>query len=296
MTIKRITAVICSLSICALAAPAAFAASSRVEAVTISDLVGSDVPAIVVSNPLYGFIDMLRGVKDPFVAGRVGKLSSRLSILDRKAAELLKMRDVAPGNAKLIGRAVTEYQVAVYQYGVAASQVTIADIDASAADFVGQVVADTITHLRLLDELLAGSATTANQAVIGDMLDDFADTSVKLFDGSFDLDKVATQLANGKMEPLSAVRQAEMLAILAKHAAGLGYTDAAQRFLSVRVSLLDMVASEYDSSGFADFSLLVGSQAERIQTISYLLSRPELMGNSDMITLRNQLLIQVFSK
>lgn len=327
--LKRLTTIVCSVSLCALISPSVLAAEYSVGGVSRKDI-GVSEPAFIVSNPLYGMIDTVRGVNDSFVIGRLDKLASRLKIIDRKSAELIKMRDVAPDNARLLNRAIKEYQGAIYQFNVAAAKLTSADlIDDSEADaFIDTILNSTLIHLRLIDELLASSVTTTDIAILSDMFDRFADTSVKLFIDVFGFDSVRLRLADRSVEGLAAVREAEMFGVLAKHAVDFDDTTAAQQLLSLRAQILDTFASKLSSPStapvaklsagiatfaagvahssdpessvdeviFDEFSRLVGGQAERIQTISYLLSRPELLSNQQLIDLRNGLLIQVFSK
>jgi hypothetical protein len=327
--LKRLTTIVCSISLCALITPSVLAAEYSVGGVSRKDI-GVNEPAFIVSNPLYGMIDTVRGVNDSFVIGRLDKLTSRLKIIDRKSAELIKMRDIAPDNARLLNRAIKEYQGSIYQFNVAAAKLTSADlIDDSEADpFIDTILNSTLIHLRLIDELLASSVTTTDIAILSDMFDRFADTSVKLFIDVFGFDSVRLRLADRSVEGLAAVREAEMFGVLAKHAADFDDTTAAQQLLSLRAQILDTFASKLSSPSatpvaklsagiatfaagithssapessvdevvFDEFSRLVGGQAERIQTISYLLSRPELLSNQQLIDLRNGLLIQVFSK
>ncbi len=310
--------------------PSASAAEYSIGGVSRKDI-GVSEPAFIVSNPLYGMIDTVRDVKESFVVGRLDKVSSRLKLIDRKAAELIKMRDIAPDNARLLKRAISEYQTAIYQFNVAANKLTSSDLlnDAGADAFIDAILNSTLIHLRLIDELLASSVTTTDVAILGDMFDHFADTSVKLFIDVFGFDSVKLRLTERSTHGLAAVREAEMFGVLARHAADFGYTTAAQQLLGLRAQILDSFASELgavsntgptakmsasiasfaagvtrsaapaatiDESAFDDFSRLVGGQAERIQTISYLLSRPELLSNQQLVNLRNSLLIQVFSK
>jgi hypothetical protein len=54
--------------------------------------------------------------------------------------------------------------------------------------------------------------------------------------------------------------------------------------------------SHLQANQISEFSILAGSAAERIQTLSYLLSTEQFAQDTDLIALRNQLLIKVFSK
>lgn len=262
----------------------------------------SNEPAIIASNPLYGLVDFFRGVggSEPFISGRVAKVSVRLAVLDRKAAELLKMRSVAPDNVKMLSKAVNEYQRAVYQYAFAAAPLAAADIssDPRAEEFIDSVVNSTLTHVRLIDELLSVSTKNTEQAVLGDMLDTLADASAKAFAGAIGTESIRVRLvADSEYRGITMVRNAEALALLAKNAATLGHNAVSQELLSMRLAILNIFAPQLThETTLSEFSQLVGSRNERIQTISYLLSLPELSQNSDLINLRNQLLIQVFSK
>ncbi len=283
-------------------------------------------PAILASNPFYGLSDLVRDMQESFASGRLGKAQAKLATLNLKAAQLLKIRSVAPDNTKSIVKALSEYQLAVYQYTIAAARLTGDDFKTSdaAADFVNSG----LVNLRFIDDLLAASQTSADQALLSEIFDRLAQGTVKLFVDDIGLTAVRLQISGAPIsDPFIAVRTAEMIAALAKAATVLEYTDAAQELMALRISLLDAVAgvlaggqdgaaapkllsaslslmpaapntpvSHLQLDQVSQLNILAGSAAERIQTLSYLLSTKEFAQDSDLITLRNQLLIKIFSK
>lgn len=322
------------IAVCGACLPfTAFAQAPNARGAVTIAVLGVEKPAVIVSNPFYGMTDMFRGMKDSFASGNVNKLLVRIDTLNRKAAELLKMREVAPGNNRLTSKALSEYQVAVYQYSFAAGKLQAADLASNdtTRDLAQTLVQTAIIHLRLIDELLATAVQSSDKAVLTDILESFTDANIRLFDEVIGIDSVRLQLpVTGDM---TEVRIAEMLSLLAKRAATLGTTDLAQTFLSMRASLLDTIAlrlaatpsapeqfsakiaqvatfaapaavsmamsaptTQVDEQAFMELSQLAGGSAERAQTLSYLLSRPELLQNESLMALRNGLLMEVFSR
>jgi hypothetical protein len=323
---------------CGLLAPGvSFAQGQETNEVTIAKL-GVKNPPFIVSNPFYSFTDTMRGIKDTFVYGTISKVQARISLINRKAAELLKMRQVAPGNAKLLSRALAEYQLATYQYALAANQLTSEEVLASdeADALMDTITATTFLHMRLIDERIAESTNNADQAVLGELRDRFADTSIRLFTEVFGLSSVKVRLVNlglagaeneESFDALTAIRNAEMFSTLAKRSFALEKTAEATAFLAIRAELLDAVASSLavhvpasqalskavsraatsllsiaaeaptvDGALFEGLQALAGSKAERVQTLSYLLNTKSLQQSAELTSLRNGLLLEVFSR
>jgi hypothetical protein len=326
--------IVLSLSISALIVPAGFVVartsknSTTYGAVTVPAL-GVDEPAILASNPFYGLTDLVRGMKDSFASGRLNKASVKLDTLNLKAAQLLKIRSIAPDNTKSITKALNEYQLASYQYTIALARLTADDFKGEdAAGAVSEFINSSLVNLRFIDDLLATTQTNSEQALLGEVFERLAQGTVKLFVDVIGFANVRVHIiGNLPTDSLIAIRNAEMIAGLAKEATAMGYTDAAQEFMSLRVSLLDDIAdalvgghagatapklmsaslslmppapntpvSHLQANQISEFSILAGSAAERIQTLSYLLSTEQLAQDTDLIALRNQLLIKVFSK
>lgn len=254
-------------------------------------------PTFLVSNPFYGLTDLVRGMKVTMASDRINKTAALLEQLDRKAAELIQTKSVAPDSNRLINLAITEYQLAVYQYSNSLSRFASADLgsDSRGADFINNAVTSGIVNLRLIDELLATSQPS-DQAALIDMLERLADANVKLFNDVIGFDSVRVRvLADAGTDASADVRTAEMFALLTKRAAALGLSDAAQQAANIRGTLLSGVAEHFDEANI-DFVTLAGSHAEHLQTISYLLGTATLSQNTELMNLRNRFVFEVFSK
>jgi hypothetical protein len=305
--------------------------------VTIAKL-GVKNPPFIVSNPFYGLTDTMRGIKDTFVYGKISKVQARIALINRKAAELLKMRQVAPGNAKLMSRALAEYQLAIYQYTLAANQLTSDEVlESDEADaLMDTITATTFLHMRLIDERIAESTSNADQAVLGEVRDRFADASIRLFADVFGMDSVRLRLASlGLIDGtvvdnetiLTTIRNAEMFSTLAKRAFALEKTQDATAFLELRADLLESVAGSLvvatpptqalskavsraatsllsieaaapaiDTTLFEGLQSLAGTRTERLQTLSFLLNTKALQQSTELTSLRNGLLLEAFSR
>ena len=256
-------------------------------------------PTFLVGNPFYGIIDSVRGMSVTWASGRLGRVSALIDQLNRKAAELLKIRSIAPDNTRLISRATNEYQLAVYQYKVAARQLTTDDITAdTSGTFIDNLINATFTNLRFIDEQLAYGPASSEQAVLTDVFDQLTEATVKLFSDAVGFDSVRIRvLAASGSNNSSDIRVAEMCAVLGKRAAAMATPDAARQLFALRGTLLDAVAGDIgDKISAAEIGALAGSHTERIQTISYLLGQKDLSSNADLINLRNRFLLEVFSK
>ncbi|GEM_PF-2519582 len=66
-------------------------------------------PGILPTNPFYFLKEFGRGVKMFFIFDSVSKIDYQLDVLNDKAAELSKISDLNPSNAKAIERAITNY-------------------------------------------------------------------------------------------------------------------------------------------------------------------------------------------
>ena len=294
----------CVLSAVAMAMPAGFASARSAQAqmvnrpITIKRL-GVPKPAILVGNPFYDLTDLVRGMNVRLASGKTAKVSALLDLLDRKAAELITTESVAPDNAKLISRAVTEYQLVAYQFAVAAGQLSASDLAGDDAPAFADKVIDTIfTNLQLIDERLADGDMSVDHAVLSDVFVRLSDATVRLFSEVIGFDSVRVRLLVGEDDvDLDAVRTAEMCAALAKRAAAVNNSEAARQLLSLRGAILDTVAELVDDEiSVADIGALAGSHTERIQTVSYLLGKKDLAKNADLVNLRNRFLIEVFAK
>ena len=295
---------ICVLSVVVMVMPAGFASARSARAQVVSrsitvNRLGVAKPAILVGNPFYELTDRVRGMSVRLASGKTGKVSALLDLLDRKAAELITTESVAPDNAKLISRAVTEYQLVAYQFAVAAGQLSASDLDSDdAAAFADKVIDTVFTNLQLIDEHLAAGDMSVDQAVLSDVFVRLADATVRMFSEVIGFDSVRIRLlVSGDDADLDTVRTAEMSAALAKRAAAVNNNDAARQLLSLRGAILDAVADRIgDDISPADIGALSGSHSERIQTVSYLLGKKNLGQNADLINLRNRFLIEVFAK
>ena len=320
---------VCTSTAC-LILPAAAAAAGIRGGVDIQAL-GVDEPAILASNPFYGLTDSVRGMSVKFTSDKVGKTLALITQLNRKAAELIKMRAVAPEKSKLISKALSVYQLAAYQYSFAALRLTPADIaaDERGAKLSSALFDAALLHVRFVDELLSESPSLADQAVLTDIVSRLGETNVRLFTETIGLESTKLLIAELPTDDLiQTIRNAEALALLAKRAALLKQTEAAQTFSAMRENLLDaavpaiVAAPAAKSAGeslarvatfavsaalplppagasqesIALLSELAGSHSERIQTISYLLTKDGLAGNPELVSLRNQFLIEVLSK
>lgn len=277
------------LAACAKSKPLA------VGAVTFAKL-GVNEPAIIISNPFYGFTNLVHGVKETMNTEGSDKVALRADQLNRKAAELIKMRSVAPDRVKLLSQALGEYQFAVYQYAFAINRLTPDDV--TGGEFAYAQTQTMLMNLRLIDDLLASVSASSDQAVLTDLADRLSASASYLFTGVIGLANITTYVLS-MSAPFDLVRNAEMFALLAKQAAGQGENDLAKEFLAIRTELLNafiagQTESEIDIT--SQFEALSGTAAERIQTLSYLLTIPMFADNAHLISARNLLLIKVFSR
>jgi len=297
-------------------------------AVTIAAL-GVEEPAILASNPFYGLTDLMRGMKDSFASGYLEKALLKKANLNLKAAQLLKIRMVAPENTKSIVKALNEYQLAVYQYGIMTSRLSAADFSSTGgAGTASGFIDSSLINLRFIDDVLANSQTSFDQAILNEIFDRLAQASLKIFVDDIGLTTAKLHIMDTLPgDSLVAIRNAEMISALAKEATVNDNFAAAQELMALRVAMLDdiagrLVGSNLDTASaktmsatlsimpvaattpishllpnqVADLNILAGLPAERIQTLSYLLSTPEFSQDTDLIALRNQLLIKVFSR
>ena len=274
-----------------------------VGSITIEQL-GVDEPAIVVSNPFYPIKSLMRDVSTSLNISKVSKVTARANTLNDKAAELLKIRTVAPANEKLLNRAINEYQTAVYQYGFALGRLSADGIDGQVTLQLQKLVATTaLAHLRLVDDLLASALPNGEQAVLVDVADRLADATVRSLAASPNIDFRAIFKSESPevADSDSLFRQAEAVSVLARRSAIAGANTIAQDLLLLRGELLTTGAAAFTETNskltLADELLLLsGSKNERLQSILYLLGTKQFDGNQSLINARNQLLIQVFAR
>lgn len=290
-------------------------------AVTIKTL-RVDEPAILATNPFYWFTDIGQSMRETFTSGRLGKALSRGETLNKKAAEFLKLQSVAADNQKARIRAVSEYQLGVYQFALALAKLNAEEVDFDSMQTLSRT---SLLNIRMMDDLLGGDISASERVILMDAFDRLTDAIIKLYSQSKDLVSLLDVLGLKDESSFERIRFAETLALVAKRAAGT-HDDVGQELLVYRLTLLNSFVAELRDSG-NDFSRvapsmmmamsatpkeasndpvktsvsidsltkLAGSAPERSNTISYLLSFPELANNVQLIDLKNAVLMKVFA-
>ncbi len=207
---KRFIVAAISLFSLALTVPAFAIQSSIIGAVSLAELSSSD-PAILPNNPFYAF----KVGFERFFSGT--KLTTALSALDDKAAEVGKSLRIAPDNESLMLGGLTQYQKAATTLLARINRAKASEIEPGFVDLFAERI---LVHLQFADDILTNPATPAirtaatnlNQALV-----DLATASLKSFETEKGLRQKAEQLALGGETEYQSLRLAEVLSRIVKN-------------------------------------------------------------------------------
>jgi hypothetical protein len=280
--------------------PALCLAKSPVAVIASSNTMtfGVESVAIIANNPLYGLKSTVGWVKGYFApSDPKEKTLSEVSRLDQSAAELVKASQVGPKNAKLMLKAMTEYQIAVYNFTIALSKSSLSSDQQPDENFARGISQAIIRHARFIDEMNGWKyLTNAHQALLRDITDRFeisATTAIETLIGAQHFLTIANQDIASLSVP-DQIRLAEVFSVLAKAAAHNQDDELARLLLTARIDLLASIASSSSEEVVSTLSSIAGSESERLQTAAFFLTTNELKENQQLVDLRNQLLIKMF--
>src|SRR5262249_7632895 len=149
--------------------------------------------AILANNPLYGLKSTVG-----WVAGRFAptdpkeKAVSEAGRLNQAAADLVKSYEVGPKNSKLMLKALTEYQVAIYNFTIALSKINASGTQGS-DDFAALMTQTIAQHTRFIDEMSGWKyLNNAHQALLRDISDRFGASVVATMSGTIGAERFET--------------------------------------------------------------------------------------------------------
>lgn len=207
---KRLIVAVISLTSLALTVPALAAQSSIIGAISLTKLSSND-PAILPNNPFYAF----KVGFERFFSGT--KLTTALSALDDKAAEVGKSMRIAPDNESLVLGGLTQYQKAATTLLARINRAKASDIEVGFVDLFAERI---LVHLQFSDDLLTSPATPAIRSAVINLnqaLVDLAAAALKSFETEKGLREKAEQLAIGGETDYQSLRLAEVLSRVIKN-------------------------------------------------------------------------------
>ncbi len=256
---------------------------------------GFDRIAIIPGNPFYNVGKMFGNVKDYFSSDdALSRLETETNRVNEVAAELVTAYQVGSKNNKLMLKALSEYQQAVYAYAIALSHVTVSDLSPAAQATISTTIAH---HSRFIDDISGWQLRTNAQAVVlRDLAEKMNSVTVLAFNSLIKSDLFLAKATEGltTKSAIEQIRTAETLNVLAKAAANSGNTTIAKELLDVRTQILQTVATQNQSEVVAGLGSIAGSASERLQTILFLSNTTQLQNNAALVDLKNQLLIKAF--
>lgn len=292
----------CTVSFCAVTLAPVFAVA-RTKAVAVNavtnQMLGVPEAAIIPRNPFYGIYKAFGTVKGSLLTDNFSRLNAHEELLNRRGAELLKTYAVLSKNQEAVLEAFTEYQRQLYSYTLVLNKVVATASEATPENLtsIDHVAVTVVRHSRFIDDMFGWpNLSNAHRAILTDLDDRFGSVSVSAVINLIGTQRFITLATEGVLEqPFSEqVRTCEMLSVLAKHAARKGDNDLAQKLLGARRDILTSFAQNAAPENISEIATLAGSRTERLQTVLLLLDMPQLRESSDLIDLKNQLLIQVF--
>lgn len=270
-------------------------AAPLTDRVTMDNLGGE--PAILITNPFYAGKDFFSDVKNFFITNRLAKVNLHLATLNEKAAEILKLIEVAPDNTSALSQAFMQYQHSVIFTLIGIGTITNADVTDNDISKLADALA---LHLRFVDDMRSTEKSSQNQALLVDIEDRILDSLTRLLNRVGATGRwVSQNVQNYSLttQGFSDLRTAELFVKLSKKAQMLGDNQSAKIFSNGAQTLLQAVSvrvwaaiTDGDTMIINDLAQVSGTGTGRLASLQTIMSfQFSLSTNADLRALAEKL-------
>lgn len=175
---------------------------------------GTNGSGLLPSNPFYFLKEFGRNFRKLLLPGQIRKADLELTVLNEKAAELLKLSEIAPDNMEALKKAASNYQAAAGELRLRFENIEEDSNNPNIDRLLDQLVDRSLRHQQLFDELIKNAGDKEFIPSITEAREKLAEVlaaAAKKLDNPVDFSNRFSTILNLKNDFLSELRAAGLL-------------------------------------------------------------------------------------